>query len=84
MAMRMGYKLLGVALVILSVLQFTLGMFLTISGQHCKLPSGQLCEPPAPAAGDFCNAIGSGCTPGGGGASGSGGSVAELLAIKGA
>lgn len=84
MAMRMGYKVLGVALVVLSVLQFTLGMFLTISGQHCKLPSGQLCEAPAPAAGNFCNAIGSGCTPGAAGASGSGGSLEDLSVLKGA
>jgi hypothetical protein len=81
----MGYKVLGVALVVLSVLQFTLGMFLTLSGQHCKLPSGQQCEAPAPAAGDFCNAIGNGCTPGGTGASSSGGSLEELLlVVKGA
>jgi|EP01046_Picozoa_sp_COSAG06_P008052 hypothetical protein len=76
MAMRMGYRVLGVALVVLSALQFSLGMFLTISGQHCKTPPASL--------GKFCNAIGSGSSPSGGdGGSGSGGSPAMLTVIDG-
>ena len=72
MAWRLKYRLLGVALVVLSVLQFTVGMFLTISGQHCKSP--------AAAVGEFCNEIGSGSTPEGSG----GGSLEELSAVNGA
>lgn len=38
---KVGYKVLGVALVILSAFQFSLGLFLTIAGQ-CEWDSTQL------------------------------------------
>ena len=49
MAIKMGNRVCGYFLVVLSVLQFTLGMFLVLSGQHCK--------DPVAAVGDFCVAV---------------------------
>lgn len=50
MAHRMGYRILGVFLVILAAFQFSLGLFLTIAGQYCKSETSS----------SFCIKIGSG------------------------
>ena len=59
MAIRMGYAKVGWALLVLSALQFIVGMFVTISAQLCQMGD---------VSTSFCNSIGAPLPPGAGSA----------------